>query len=774
MGEVYRARDTRLGREVAIKVLPAGVADDRERLARFEREARVLASLSHPNIAAIHGVEESGAVFALVMELVEGETLAERLSRGPMPVADALGAARQMAEALEAAHDKGIVHRDLKPANVKITPGGVVKVLDFGLARPSGSGESSGSEIASAMTTAAAVATHLGAVVGTPAYMSPEQARGQPVDKRTDIWAFGCVVYEMLTGRRAFAGSTASDVVAAVLEREPDWSMLPGHTPASVGRILQRCLDKDATRRLRDVGEARVAIDRLAAGARGRPAAAIRRVAAGGLVVALLAIGAWLGWPRLPSGPDGGPPLRSLAVLPFRPLAGNADDYLGIGIAADVITRVSQIRELTVRPTSAVQKYADAPGSALEAGRELGVDAVLEGTLQRDGGRMRVTVNLISVRGGPSIWSDTVDVDATSLFEIQDVLSREIAARLRVSLSPQESARLAKRFTASTPAYELYLQGMQQLDRRGLGVGDRLLEGAAALFERAVAIDPAYALAHAKLAYCYTWLGLFNDPDNPRWIQRARESIARSVALDPQLAEPHIVEHEIAWSKYGAFDIERALSHLRQAQALDPTAGLGESGILYAHLGMARQSNDALQRARQIDPTSAALQRLSVESQVLLAQHAEAIATAERFGHFGPSRLVLSFLARRDYAGARRTMDGVSGAEATDPFLSTARALVSLAAGQSAGAVDLGRLAAEAEGGRAFHHTAYNIACIHALEGRPGAAIEWLQRTVDAGMPNYPLFATDPLLDSLRREPSFQQFLDRLKSRWDRLVQTFG
>jgi Tol biopolymer transport system component len=261
MGEVYRARDSRLGRDVAIKILPPAFTVDASRLARFEREGRLLAALNHPNIATIHGIEEAdpstgsgqGGVRAIVMELVGGETLAERIARGPLKVADALAIAAQIADALDAAHEKGIVHRDLKPANIKITAGGTVKVLDFGLAKAVEPEETA----RTAAPTMTVGGTSEGMIVGTAAYMSPEQARGLAIDKRTDIWAFGCVLYEMLTGRAAFAGNTISDTIARVLEREPDWSALPPATPAAVRRLLARALDKDSRRRLRDIGDAR-------------------------------------------------------------------------------------------------------------------------------------------------------------------------------------------------------------------------------------------------------------------------------------------------------------------------------------------------------------------------------------------------------------------------------------------------------------------------------------------------------------------------------------
>src|SRR5713101_1083907 len=264
MGEVYRAHDTKLGRDVAIKVLPANFVNDPERLARFQREARVLAALNHANIATIYGLEHSGNVTCLVMEVVSGETLAERVKAGPLSIEDALKIAVQIAEALEAAHEKSIIHRDLKPANVKVTPEGKVKVLDFGLAKAF-VGEDSGSDPSNSPTLSQA-ATLQGVILGTAAYMSPEQARGKSVDKRTDLWAFGCVLYELLTGKQAFSGEDITEILAAVVKTEPVWQALPSATPAKIRDLLRRCLQKNVRQRVRDAGDVRIEIhDALAA-----------------------------------------------------------------------------------------------------------------------------------------------------------------------------------------------------------------------------------------------------------------------------------------------------------------------------------------------------------------------------------------------------------------------------------------------------------------------------------------------------------------------------
>jgi serine/threonine-protein kinase len=319
MGEVYRARDHRLGRDVAIKVLPTSFIADRDRLARIEREARVLAALNHPNIAAIFGVEDVDSASVLVLELVPGETLAHRLLRGPIPVGEAMPIARQIAEALEAAHAKGIIHRDVKPANIALTPDGVVKVLDFGLAKASDATAADASE----SPTLTLTAVQDGVRLGTAPYMSPEQTRGQAVDKRTDIWAFGCVLFEMLTGRVAFGGNTTSDFIAAILERDPDWSALPTPTPAAVRRLLRRCLEKDLKGRLPDIAVARLEIDEPSAPLPApAPTHAFRRAKIGvsflAMCIASVVLGVWLG-SRMRSGRDAAPLERVTFELPLPP-----------------------------------------------------------------------------------------------------------------------------------------------------------------------------------------------------------------------------------------------------------------------------------------------------------------------------------------------------------------------------------------------------------------------------------------------------------------------
>jgi serine/threonine protein kinase len=295
MGQVYRVRDTKLNRDVALKILPDAFASDPDRLARLTREAQTLASLNHPNIAHIHGLEESGGVRALVMELVEGEDLSQRIARGAIPLDEALPIAKQVAEALEAAHEQGVIHRDLKPANIKVRPDGTVKVLDFGLAKGMEAVGVASPSVSQSPTITTPAMTQAGLILGTAAYMAPEQARGKTVDKRADIWALGCVLFEMLTAQRAFPGADVTDTIVSVLSKEPEWSALPSSTSASVRSVLRRCLDKDPKQRLRDIGEARLALDGAFETSASQPAAAMslprgRLAWMAGLAVAVLVI----------------------------------------------------------------------------------------------------------------------------------------------------------------------------------------------------------------------------------------------------------------------------------------------------------------------------------------------------------------------------------------------------------------------------------------------------------------------------------------------------
>ena len=598
MGEVYRAHDSRLGRDVAIKVLPEAFARDPARAARFEREARLLAAINHPAIAAIYGAEELDSVRCIIMELVPGETLSERLARGALPLGETLGIARQIAEALEAAHEKGVVHRDLKPSNIKITPEEKVKVLDLGLAKamevPSG-------EDLSQSPTLPDDQTRPGVILGTVEFMSPEQARGKPVDKRTDIWAFGCILYEMLSGRRAFTGETATDVLAAIVSSEPDWKALPSATPPRLREILARCLQKDPARRLRDIGDARLEIDR--AREESAPAAAPRatarrrwQAAALALVGILAAAAVWLRLRSTPAAPAELPERKQLAVLPFRNLTGDDNARLmGIGLVEMVSVRLSGLPGLQIVTPSAVVAAADRNKEVLTTARELGANLMVLGTFQRQGDKVRITYSVVNVRSGAQIAANTLDGSASDLFSLQDTLADVVAKDLHFP-GARRRATLSPGLDANQQAQYLQAIGLlQRYDRRD--AVEHALEILRALAgERRNSAPVQAALGRASLA-------MFDFTKDRAWADRAIASADAARALDPALPEVDVTVGETLLATGRAKEASQAFHRALAANADDFQAllGLGRANEL---AGDDAAAAAAYRRAIALQPSS--------------------------------------------------------------------------------------------------------------------------------------------------------------------------
>jgi TolB-like protein/Flp pilus assembly protein TadD len=576
MGEVYRAHDSRLGRDVAIKVLPEAFARDPARAARFEREARLLAAINHPAIAAIYGAEELDSLRCIIMELVPGETLAERIARGPMPLEEACDLSRQIAEALEAAHEKGVIHRDLKPSNIKVTPEGKVKVLDLGLAKAMEM--PSPDEGLSDSPTVTLEQTRQGTILGTVEFMSPEQARGKPVDKRTDIWAFGCILYEMLSGRRAFTGETATDVFAAILSAEPDWSRLPAATPPRLGELLSRCLQKDQNKRLRDIGDARMEIERALEESKPDTtqfrAARKRWLAAGTVLIGLLAVAAiWLRLRSSPAAPAELPERKQLAVLPFRNLTGDDNARLmGVGLVETVSVRLSGLPGLQVVTPSTVVAAADHNKEVLTTARELGANLIVLGTFQRQGDRVRITYSVVNVQSGAQIAANTLDGSASDLFSLQDTLADGVAKDLRFP-GTRHRATLSPGLDANQQAQYLEAIGLlQRYDRRD--AVEHALEILRALAgERPNSAPVQAALGRASLA-------MFDSTRDRAWADRAIASADAARSLDPALPEVDVTVGETLLATGKAKEAAQAFRRALAANADDFQAllGLGRAG----------------------------------------------------------------------------------------------------------------------------------------------------------------------------------------------------
>jgi serine/threonine protein kinase/Tfp pilus assembly protein PilF len=551
MGEVYRAKDPRLGRDVAIKVLPEALKEDDEALTRFEREARAIAALSHPNILAIHDFGNEGGVSYSVTELLEGETLRMALARGPLASRQAFEIGAAVAEGLSAAHSRGIVHRDVKPDNIFLTSHGAVKILDFGLVRhndPAWRGADTASPTVGGTTP--------GIVLGTLGYMSPEQARGDRADARTDIFALGCVLYEMLTGRRAFGGATAAETFAAVLRDEPAaLTGASGAVPAEAVSILRHCLEKSPEQRYQTARDLAFALRELVSGP--------SRAASTGVA------------------PEG--VMDSLAVLPFENAGHDADlEYLSEGIAESLTRAFSRLPGLRVISRSAVARYRGREVDPAQAGRELSVRAVLTGRVLARGGRLSISAELVDAHDNRQIWGQGYQRTLDDIFSLQEQLAAEIAEHLRPALVAPSPAAPVAAHAPKAEAYQLYLKGRYWWNRRP---EDGFLD-ALDYFQKSIEADPSFALSYSGLADCYITLGSWESgilPPNEAFL-KARTLARKALELDDRSAESHA---SLGYSIFHYdWDFEQAEQEIQRAIALNP--GYAAAHHWYSHLLLPR------------------------------------------------------------------------------------------------------------------------------------------------------------------------------------------
>ena len=735
MGEVYRARDSRLHRDVAIKVLPPAVSADTERLARFDREARLLAALNHPNIGAIYDVEETGGLRALVLELVEGPTLEERLAGGPLPLSDALDVAQQVAHALEAAHERAIVHRDLKPANIKTSVNGRVKVLDFGLAADVSLSVDWGQTTSAQPTT---IQTRVGLVLGTPPYMSPEQARGQHIDKQSDIWSYGCVLYEMLTGRRAFAGDTVSDTIAAILTGAPNWGALPPSTSSGLRRLLRRCLEKDRTQRLRDISEARVALQER--GTRSRSPASTRRHSQ-----------------QASATPSG----ESIAVMA---LNNRADlEFLSDGIAEALTSRLTVIPGIRVAPWTMVLRVRGRHDDFATMARELGVRTLLIVRLTTREDTHRIHAEWFDPIEMTHLWGAQYSRHTDDVFRLEDEIAVDVAQRMRPDLTSDAMQEIRKQRASSGRAYKSYLQGKHLWNKR---TADSMFN-AIQHYRRALDEDATFALALAGIAESYVALGTFLFMAPADSLQHARAAAQQALAIDPGLGEAR----GLLGTVYALYDWDWELADRAFAEsiAIAPKSAVTRQWSGFS-LCARRRFNDGrrlLQSAIDLDPL-APMHTVQLGAALYLERQYEAaielcqqVLTLEP--HFWAATLFLGQC--HDVCG--RTTEAIQ-------WLQTAS---QLSADNPMAVASLGHaLARSGQTDAAIAHMSeldrrsttqyvprYAFALICAGLGRDNDALQYLEEACDERSPAIPLWlGGEPRLDGLRSHRRFQQIAERV------------
>lgn len=708
MGVVYEAEDTNLGRHVALKFLTPSMANDENLLQRFQREARAASSLNHPNICTIHGIEQFESEHFIVMELLDGESLADLIRRGPLDIDLLLKLGVQIADALESAHSKGIVHRDLKPANIFVTSRGQAKILDFGLAKIDRQKPGADSNVPTAIADGL---TSAGATMGTVAYMSPEQARGEITDARTDLFSFGTVLYQMATGKMPFQGDTSAVVFDSILNRDPvSLTEVNPSLPPELGRIISQALEKDRDLRYQSATELKTALKRLKrdldSGRHSGESSAIHST-------------------RSPQAVHE----HSIAVLYFENLSGiKEDEYLRDGITEDITTELSKIRRLKTFSRANVLAYRDKLVTPSQIGRELGVSYVLVGSLRRAGNRLRINAQLIDAATDFPLWSERYDREMADVFEVQDEIASKIAAALRITLSPQEQQALAAKPTENQQAYDLYLRGRNYARR----VGRQDLQFALQMYENAVALDPDFALAHAGLAsVCAQHFYYFERQQ--QWIDRAIAATQKAGANGSDAPEIKLAE---AWLAFAGKRYDEVVDKMRNALEKHPDldggyyllgSALFESGryqeivdimeLAMAHAGENYNTNIPIRNALGALGKTDALKNFTHRVIAIFEEHLKKVPEDAR------ARVLLanSYAAHGRFDEAKREADMAMILRPDDTMI------------------------------------LYNLACAFCTMNNSKDAMIALRKARNAGYSNAPWARQDPDLALLHDDPEFER-----------------